>query len=117
MKIKSKVEESYYEIKKICKTLKEKSQKLRIKDNERFEDVPKHISDRDKEGRIFHNSYMDFYLSVKYDFDQALLTQPSGVTATNKNYDYANAKFIQQLDKENYEHSRNRNRKTNSVSQ
>jgi hypothetical protein len=43
---------------------------------------------------------MDFYLSVKYEFDQALFSQPSGVTATNKNYDYANAKFIQQLDKE-----------------
>ena len=99
MKIKSKVEDSYYEIKKICKALKEKNQKLRVKDEERFEDVPKYISDRDREGKVFHNSYMDFYLSVKYEFDQALLIQPSGVTATNKNYDYANAKFIQQLDK------------------
>ena len=72
MKIKSKVEDSYYEIKKICKALKEKNQKLRIKDEERFEDVPKHISDRDREGKVFHNSYMDFYLSVKYEFDQAL---------------------------------------------
>jgi len=99
MKFKSKVEDSYYQVKKICKELKQKNQKLKIQDEERFEDVPKHISDRDKEGKVFHNSYMDFYLSVKYDFDQALLVQPSGVTATNKNYDYANAKFLEQMDK------------------
>ena len=98
MKIK-KAKDSYYEIKKICKDLKERNLKIRVREEDRFEDVPKHISDKDKEGRVFHNCYMDFYLSVKHEFDQALFSQPSGVTATNKNYDYANAKFIQQLDK------------------
>ena len=41
---------------------------------------------------------MNFFLSVRHHFDQTLITQPSGVTAKNKNYDYANSKFIQQLD-------------------
>ena len=97
MKIK-KAKDSYYEIKKICKDLKEKNLKKRIKEEDMFEDVPKHISDKDAEGKITKNSYMNFFLSVRHHFDQTLITQPSGVTAKNKNYDYANSKFIQQLD-------------------
>ena len=57
-----------------------------------------HISDKDAIGRVRRKPYMNFFQSVKYHFDQTLLTQPSGVTATNKNYDYANSKFIEQLD-------------------
>ena len=97
MKIK-KAKDSYYEIKQICKDLKENNFKKRIKEEGRFEDVPKHLSDKDAEGSFRRNSYMNFFQSVKYHFDQTLLTQPSGVTATNKNYDYANSKFIEQLD-------------------
>ena len=33
------------------------------------------------EKKVKYNSYMDFYLSVKYEFDQALLIQPSGVNS------------------------------------
>ena len=97
MKIK-KAKDSYYEIKKICKDLKEKNLKKRIKEEDRFEDVPKHISDKDAEGSFKRQSYMNFFLSVRHHFDPTLITQPSGVTATNKNYDYANSKFIEQLD-------------------
>lgn len=93
-----KAKNSYFEIKQICKELKENNLKKRIKEDGRFEDVPKHISDKDAEGSYKRKSYMDFFQSVKYHFDQTLLTQPSGVTATNKNYDYANSKFIEQLD-------------------
>ena len=97
MKIK-KAKDSYYEIKQICKDLKENNLKKRIREEGRFEDVPKHISDKDAIGRVRRKPYMNFFQSVKYHFDQTLLTQPSGVTATNKNYDYANSKFIEQLD-------------------
>ena len=93
-----KAKDSYYEIKQICKDLKENNLKKRIREEGRFEDVPKHISDKDAIGRVRRKPYMNFFQSVKYHFDQTLLTQPSGVTATNKNYDYANSKFIEQLD-------------------
>ena len=49
MKIK-KAKDSYYEIKQICKDLKENNLKKRIKEEGRFEDVPKHLSDKDAEG-------------------------------------------------------------------
>ena len=97
MKIK-KAKDSYYEIKQMCKDLKENNLKKRIREEGKFEDVPKHISDKDAEGSFKRKPYMNFFQSVKYHFDQTLLTQPSGVTATNKNYDYANSKFIEQLD-------------------
>ena len=43
-------------------------------------------------------SYMNYYLGVKFDQDKDLEVQPSGVTAKNRNYDYANSKFVGSLD-------------------
>ena len=97
MKLK-KTKDSYFQIKQICKDLKENNLKKRIREEGRFEDVPKHISDKDAIGRVRRKPYMNFFQSVKYHFDQTLLSQPSGVTSTNKNYDYANIKFDKDLD-------------------
>ena len=57
MKIK-KAKDSYYEIKQICKDLKENNLKKRIREEGRFEDVPKHISDKDAEGSFKRKPYI-----------------------------------------------------------
>tara|TARA_R110001592_G_C12571278_1_gene692373 strand:+ start:156 stop:446 length:291 start_codon:yes stop_codon:yes gene_type:complete len=93
---KSKIKNSYYDLKAVFKELKNK--KTKVQEEERFEDVPKELSDKDKEGSFKFSSYMDYYLGVKFDQDKDLEVQPSGVTAKNKNYDYANAKFVGSLD-------------------
>jgi len=93
---KSKIKNSYYDLKAVFKEFKTKETK--VQEEERFEDVPKELSDKDKEGSFKFSSYMDYYLGVKFDQDKDLEVQPSGVTAKNKNYDYANAKFVGSLD-------------------
>ena len=85
MKIK-KAKDSYYEIKQICKDLKENNLKKRVREEGRFEDVPKHISDKDAEGSFKRKSYMNFFLSVKHDIDHNDLLIPSGLNSTDKNY-------------------------------
>lgn len=85
MKIK-KAKDSYYEIKKICKDLKERNLKKRVREEGRFEDVPKHISDKDAEGKVTRTPYMNFFLSVKYEIDNDDLLIPSGLNSTDKNY-------------------------------
>ncbi len=96
MYVKSEVKNSYYGLKKVFRDFKNKQTK--IKDEEKFEDVPKELSDKDKEGSYKFIGYMDYYLGVKFDQDKDLEVQPSGVTAKNRNYDYANAKFVGSLD-------------------
>tara|TARA_R110000803_G_scaffold67950_2_gene129691 strand:- start:634 stop:918 length:285 start_codon:yes stop_codon:yes gene_type:complete len=93
MYTKSKIKNSYYDLKAVFKELKNK--KTKIKEVEKFEDVPIKLSDKDKEGSFIYASYMDFYVNVKYELEKGEDVQPSGVTATNKNYDYANAKFLE----------------------
>ena len=81
-----KAKDSYYEIKKLCKDLKENNLKKRVREEGRFEDVPKHISDKDAEGSFKRKSYMNFFLSVKHDIDHNDLLIPSGLNSTDKNY-------------------------------
>tara|TARA_R110002012_G_scaffold298364_2_gene496729 strand:+ start:181 stop:480 length:300 start_codon:yes stop_codon:yes gene_type:complete len=96
---KSSVKNSYYGLKEVFREIKEQNYKKKYKETERFEDVPKEISDKDKDGKIQKISYMDFYLSMKSNRQiKDNEVQPSGVTATNKNYDYANAKFVESLE-------------------
>lgn len=95
MYTKSKIKNSYYDLKKVFKETKKASEKLNIKNEEKFEDVPIKLSDKDKEGSFIYASYMDFYVNVKYELEKGEDVQPSGVTAKNKNYDYANAKLLE----------------------
>lgn len=53
---------------------------------DRFEDVPKEISDRDKYGKVKLNGYYEFYQSILFVPDKNDNTQPAGMTATNRNY-------------------------------
>tara|TARA_R100001460_G_scaffold106581_2_gene154220 strand:- start:11 stop:307 length:297 start_codon:yes stop_codon:yes gene_type:complete len=94
---KSKIKNSYYDLKAVFREIKNKKKQLKTKDEGRFEDVPKELSDRDKEGSYKFASYMDYYLGIKFNQDKKDEVQPSGMTAKNKNYDYANAKFIESL--------------------
>lgn len=98
MYTKSKIKNSYYDLKTVFKEIKNKNKKTKIEDDEKFQDVPKALSDKDMEGTFIYASYMDFYINVKYELEKGEDAQPSGVTATNKNYDYANAKFVGSLD-------------------
>ena len=93
MYTKSKIKNSYYDLKAVFKELK--NNETKVQEEERFEDVPIKLSDKDKEGSFIYASYMDFYVNVKYELEKGEDVQPSGVTATNKNYDYANAKFLE----------------------
>lgn len=81
-----KAKDSYYQIKQICKDLKENNLKKRVREEGRFEDVPKHISDKDAEGSFKRKSYMNFFLSVKHEMDNNDLLIPSGLNSTDKNY-------------------------------
>ena len=55
---------------------------------ERFEDVPKEISDRDRYGKVKLKSYYEFYQSILFVPDKNDNIQPAGMTATNRNYNY-----------------------------
>jgi len=96
---KSSVKDSYYSLKELYNELKNKNKKkkAKVKDEEKFEDVPIELSDKDKEGKIKKNSYMNFYLSVKSNRQLKDLLIPSGLTATNRNY--ADVRFVKDLDK------------------
>jgi len=100
---KSSVKDSYYGLKELYNELKNKNKKkkakvkAKVKDEEKFEDVPIELSDKDKEGKIKKNSYMNFYLSVKSNRQLKDLLIPSGLTATNRNY--ADVRFVKDLDK------------------
>lgn len=95
---KSKIKNSYYDLKEIFREIKEKNYKNKHKETERFEDVSKELSDKDKEGTFKFSSYMDYYLGVKFHQDKKEEVQPSGMRANNKNYNYADAKFVESLD-------------------
>ena len=84
MKIKKAKDDQYRSI--ICKDLKERNLKKRVREEGRFEDVPKHISDKDAEGKVTRTPYMNFFLSVKYEIDNDDLLIPSGLNSTDKNY-------------------------------
>jgi len=80
----NKMNPHYNELKAIYKKLKNKNteeDKLL-----RFEDVPKELSDLDKDGNIERTSYMEFYLGNKYHINPNDLIQPSGLNSKNKNY-------------------------------
>ena len=56
------------------------------------------LAEQDRIGKVKKNDYMDYYLGVKFHQDKKDEVQPSGMTAKNKNYDYANAKFVESLE-------------------
>ncbi len=55
-------------------------------DNERFEDVPVEVSDRDKYGYLKLNSYYDFFQTQLFTPDKNDILQPAGMSSTNKDY-------------------------------
>ena len=55
-------------------------------DNERFEDVPVEVSDRDRYGMVKLNSYYDFYQSILFVPDKNDNLQPAGMSSTHKDY-------------------------------
>jgi agmatine/peptidylarginine deiminase len=82
----NKMNPHYNELKAIYKKLKNKN--TEEDKSLRFEDVPKKLSDLDKDGNIERTSYMEFYLGNKYHVNPNQLIQPSGLNAKNKNYNY-----------------------------
>ena len=80
----NKMNPHYNELKAIYKKLKNRN--TEEDKSVRFEDVPKELSDLDKDGNIERTSYMEFYLGNKYHVNPNLLIQPSGLNAKNKNY-------------------------------
>lgn len=80
----NKMNPHYNELKAIYKKLKNKN--TEEDKSLRFEDVPKELSDLDRDGNIQRTSYMEFYLGSKYDVNPNQLIQPSGLNAKNKNY-------------------------------
>lgn len=96
MKRNNKIKHSYYELKKLFKKTREKARKIKVLDEEIFEDVPVKLSEKDKEGKIEKRSYMEFYLSMRSNRQIKDLLVPSGLTSTDKNY--CNAKFVKDLD-------------------
>lgn len=96
MKIKKDLNQSYYELKKIYNEIKEKAKKVEVNCEERFEDVPIELSEKDREGIVIKKGYMDFYMSVRENINIKDLLVPSGLTSTDKNY--ANIKFVKDLD-------------------
>lgn len=96
MKIKKDLNQSYYELKKIYNEIKEKAKKVEVNCEERFEDVPIELSEKDREGIVIKKGYMDFYMSVRDNINIKDLLVPSGLTSTDKNY--ANIKFVKDLD-------------------
>ena len=55
-------------------------------DNERFEDVPVEVSDRDRYGYVKLNSYYDFFQTQLFTPDKNDILQPAGMSSTNKDY-------------------------------
>ena len=55
-------------------------------DNERFEDVPVEVSDRDRYGYLKLNSYYDFFQTQLFVPDKNDILQPAGMSSTNKDY-------------------------------
>jgi len=95
---KSKIKNSYYDLKEIFREIKERNYKKKYKETDRFVDVSDELAEKDRIGKVKKNDYMDYYLSVKSNRQIKDEVQPSGVTAKNKNYDYANAKFVESLE-------------------
>ena len=95
---KSKIKNSYYDLKEIFREIKERNYKKKYKETDRFVDVSDELAELDRIGKVKKNDYMDYYLSVKCNRQIKDEVQPSGVTAKNKNYDYANAKFVESLE-------------------
>ena len=95
---KSKIKNSYYDLKEIFREIKERNYKKKYKETDRFVDVSDELAELDRIGKVKKNDYMDYYLSVKSNRQIKDEVQPSGVTAKNKNYDYANAKFVESLE-------------------
>ena len=91
------VKNSYYELKEIFREIKEENFNKKYKETERFVDVSDELAEKDRIGKVKKNDYMDYYLGVKFHQEKKDEVQPSGMTAKNKNYDYANAKFIESL--------------------
>tara|TARA_R100000773_G_C4194353_1_gene99101 strand:- start:297 stop:587 length:291 start_codon:yes stop_codon:yes gene_type:complete len=96
MKRKKDLNQSYYELKKLYNEIKAKAKKVEVTCEDRFEDVPVELSDKDKEGRVIKKGYMDFYMSIRENMNIKDLLVPSGLTSTDKNY--ANIKFVKDLD-------------------
>tara|TARA_A100000172_G_scaffold80465_1_gene70125 strand:- start:2511 stop:2807 length:297 start_codon:yes stop_codon:yes gene_type:complete len=95
---KSKIKNSYYDLKEIFREIKERNYKTKYKETDRFVDVSDELAEKDRIGKVKKNDYMDYYLSVKSNRQIKDEVQPSGMTAKNKNYDYANAKFVESLE-------------------
>jgi len=95
---KSKIKNSYYDLKEIFREIKERNYKTKYKETDRFVDVSDELAEQDRIGKVKKNDYMDYYLGVKFHQDKKDEVQPSGMTAKNKNYDYANAKFVESLE-------------------
>jgi len=91
------VKNSYYELKELFREIKEQNFNKKYKETERFVDVSDELAEKDRIGKVKKNDYMDYYLGVKFHQEKKDEVQPSGMTAKNKNYDYANAKFIESL--------------------
>ena len=95
---KSSVKNSYYGLKEVFREIKEQNYKKKYKETEKFVDVSDELAELDRIGKVKKNDYMDYYLGVKFHQDKKDEVQPSGMTANNKNYDYANAKFVESLE-------------------
>tara|TARA_B100001093_G_scaffold52806_1_gene44817 strand:+ start:52 stop:348 length:297 start_codon:yes stop_codon:yes gene_type:complete len=95
---KSSVKNSYYGLKEVFREIKEQNYKKKYKETERFVDVSDELAELDRIGKVKKNDYMDYYLGVKFHQDKKEEVQPSGMTAKNKNYNYANAKFVESLE-------------------
>ena len=53
---------------------------------EKFEDVPIEVSDRDRYGKVYIKSYYEFYQSILFVPDKNDILQPAGMSSTNKDY-------------------------------
>ena len=95
---KSSVKNSYYGLKELFREIKQQNYKKKYKETERFVDVSDELAELDRIGKVKKNDYMDYYLGVKFHQDKKEEVQPSGMTAKNKNYNYANAKFVESLE-------------------
>jgi hypothetical protein len=95
---KSKIKNSYYDLKEIFREIKERNYKKKYKETDRFVDVSDELAEKDRIGKVKKNDYMNYYLGVKFNQDKKEEVQPSGMTAKNRGYNYANAKFVESLE-------------------
>jgi len=79
------IKSKYVELKNIYKELKNKKT-TEEDDNERFEDVPEILSERDREGSYKMKGYMEFYQMLKFFIDTEEQVQPSGMVSKHKDY-------------------------------